>query len=130
MAKGYETRLQEVCGAEAELDLVLLGMGPDGHTASLFPGHSLLSSEQLVDSIVDSPKPPPKRITLTLKALARARDIAFITAGDGKAPMLRAILEPSPDEADSLPAQLPAPQAGEVHWFVDKGAAGELKGKL
>ena len=70
-AAAYEKNLLSICGGEKPVfDLILLGMGPDGHTASLFPGHNLLNeNEKWVASIVDSPKPPPKRITLTLPTI-------------------------------------------------------------
>ena len=76
------------------LDLALLGFGPDGHTCSLFPGHDLLKEDtKLVASIVDSPKPPPQRITLTLRILngGMTRKIVFCGAGGSKGPILREV---------------------------------------
>jgi hypothetical protein len=82
-AQDYETRLLSVLGPEGALDVALLGMGPDGHTCSLFPGHALLQETTLfVAPIEDSPKPPPARITLTLRALHAARQIAFASLGE------------------------------------------------
>jgi 6-phosphogluconolactonase len=75
------------------VDCVLLGFGPDGHTASLFPHHELLhENELLVAGIMNSPKPPPQRITLTMKVFNdMSQDIIFVGAGDGKAPILDGI---------------------------------------
>ncbi len=106
-------------------DLILLGLGEDGHTASLFPGHPLLhETGRWVAAIVDSPKPPPQRITLTLPVINNARAVVFITAGAGKAGALAQIFggaEPP------LPARLVQPTQGELHWFVDQAAAARLK---
>jgi 6-phosphogluconolactonase len=105
-------------------DLILLGLGEDGHTASLFPGHPLLQeTERWVAPIFDSPKPPPERITLTLPALNNAQAVGFITAGAGKADVLAQIFGSPPV---ALPAQRVNPIKGELHWFVDAAAAARI----
>merc|ERR1712146_296047 len=99
------------------IDLVLLGMGPDGHTASLFPGHALLNeTEKSVASITDSPKPPPQRITLTLPVINKARNIAFMATGASKCDALRSIFRDSD-------CQLPSAKVERAIWFVDEAAA-------
>jgi len=78
-------------------DLILLGMGEDGHVASLFPGHELLKEKKRwIAPIVNSPKPPPARITLTLPVINNARHVAFFVTGKGKSSILQKIVE---DEA-------------------------------
>lgn len=109
-------------------DLVLLGMGPDGHTASLFPGHPLLGEGTLlVAPITDSPKPPPCRVTFTLPLLAGARAIAVITTGEAKAERLLAALDPG-TAADALPPVAHVKAAGGLGptWFIDSAAASQL----
>lgn len=103
-------------------DLLLLGCGPDGHTCSLFPNHELLrESDAWVASIEDSPKPPPKRITLTLPVVTHAIKIAFVATGGGKKDILRKILET--EEGRSLPCGLVNEGASEkVSWFTDAAA--------
>lgn len=123
-------------------DVVLLGVGPDGHVASLFPGSSQLEiSEDLVTGVIDSPKPPPERITLTLPALNRANDVWFLAAGSEKAPAITtALAEASIRAADTSPAagdrspgiadtSLPAARVkghGSTTWFLDAAAASGL----
>ena len=82
-AADYEHRLLSALGPKPSIDLVLLGMGPDGHTCSLFPGHALLQErERWVAWLEDSPKPPPARITLTLRAIREAANVAFACVGE------------------------------------------------
>lgn len=77
------------------IDCCLLGFGPDGHTASLFPSHELMNEKSLlVAGIADSPKPPPERITLTMKVFDElSRNVIFVGAGESKAPILEDIFE-------------------------------------
>ncbi|KAG0226324.1 suppressor of los1-1 [Actinomortierella wolfii] len=106
-------------------DLILLGVGPDGHTCSLFPGHPLLEEGQdWCAAIHDSPKPPPRRITLTFPVLNHAHNVAFVAAGAGKQDMMHTLL----DEhlATPLPAQLVKPITGSLTWFLDDAAAAKV----
>ncbi|EED17112.1 6-phosphogluconolactonase, putative [Talaromyces stipitatus ATCC 10500] len=103
-------------------DLILLGVGPDGHTCSLFPGHEQLREEHAwVVGVSDSPKPPPKRITLTLPVVTHAVSIAFVATGGGKKDILKRIFDT--DESHTLPSGLVNTLAGDkVSWFSDNAA--------
>lgn len=106
-------------------DLLLLGLGPDGHTASLFPGHSdflnNLNTSSLVIPVSDSPKPPSMRISLSPKAISDAKVSAFvITNSAAKAPIIKSILK---DSDTQYPPTLVSPKA---HWFLDKISASHL----
>jgi 6-phosphogluconolactonase len=85
------------------IDVALNGMGPDGHTASLFPGHPQLHATGVAVCVRDSPKPPPERMTLTLGKLNEARRIVMLVTGEEKAPMLARVLAGSDPE---VPASL------------------------
>ena len=129
-ATAYQATLHRVFqpspGQLPRFDLIMLGMGEDGHTASLFPGHPfLLETERWVAPVFDSPKPPPERITLTLPVINNARQVLFIVAGEGKADTLQKVLD-SNSMTDALPSQLVQPVHGELHWFVDEAAAAKL----
>lgn len=124
-AIAYEHDLLDATDGTGALDVVHVGMGPDGHVCSLFPGHALLADEtRLVAAITDSPKPPPVRVTLTLQALARARDLWFLVAGAAKADAAHdAILDPN----SRLPAALAARRGSRVRWLLDADAARHLR---
>ncbi len=110
-------------------DLIQLGMGPEGHTASLFPHQPSLHEQQRLVMPVIVPKPPPPRLTFTPPILNAARNVLFLVTGSEKADAIQAVLEGAynPDE---YPAQIVRPTNGEVVWMLDQGAASKLtKGK-
>lgn len=124
-ARAYERVLLGVTGGTGALDVVHVGMGPDGHICSLFPGHALLGEERrLVAPITDSPKPPPSRITLTMQALSRARELWFLVSGAAKAEAVRDAIF---DNASQLPAAIAARRGACVRWLLDADAARHLK---
>ncbi|CAH9123378.1 unnamed protein product [Cuscuta epithymum] len=101
-------------------------MGPDGHVASLFPGHPVLQEKQKwVTFITDSPKPPPERITFTLPVINSSANIALVVPGASKAKAVYSTLRDGSQNPISLPVQMVSP-GGELVWFLDKGAASEL----
>jgi 6-phosphogluconolactonase len=107
------------------VDVVHLGLGPDGHVASLFPGHALLRDEvRLYAPITDAPKPPPARVTLTMQALSRARSVWFLVVGASKADVVRDVIL---DPGCMLPAAQVARRAASVRWLLDNDAAKYLK---
>jgi 6-phosphogluconolactonase len=109
-------------------DVVMLGVGPDGHVASLFPGSSQLDvDDAVVVAVTDSPKPPPERISLTFGALNRADEVWFVVTGEGKAGAVAQALATGGDAADlhQLPAAGVHGQDATV-WFLDEEAASKL----
>jgi 6-phosphogluconolactonase len=107
------------------LDLVLLGMGPDGHVCSLFPKHPLLAEhDRLVSVVEDSPKPPARRMTLTMGALRRAREVWFVVQGATKAAAVREAIE---DPRSELPAAMVHRTHRMVVWTLDRAAANLLE---
>jgi 6-phosphogluconolactonase len=121
-AQQYEDHLRQHFGeAEPRFDLIFLGMGDDGHTASLFPGTEVLQEKtQWVKAYFLEPQ-EMYRITLTAPFINQAKKIIFLTFGEKKASALYEILkgEPNPDK---YPSQLIKPQTGEVIWLIDQAA--------
>jgi 6-phosphogluconolactonase len=99
-----------------------MGMGADGHTASLFPGTTALAEEVRLAVAPYVEKLGAWRVTLTAPVFNRARCVLFLVAGEDKAEALKGVLE-SERPADELPAKLIKPAAGELLWWVDKSAA-------
>src|SRR3989440_1168839 len=128
-ASQYESELREFFGDAAwpRLDLVMLGMGDDGHTASLFPGTTVLAEERawVVANWVE--KFQTWRITLTAPAINAARRVLFLVTGATKAERLREVLRGERDPS-RLPSQLISPCDGALEWFVDRAAAARLEG--
>ncbi len=107
-----------------EFDVVMLGVGPDGHVASLFPGFPELDVEDTIAVAVrDSPKPPPRRISLTFPALESTREVWFVVAGADKADAVRRALTPGAD-VHEVPAGRPRGRQ-QTLWFLDQAAAGQ-----
>ncbi len=128
-ALAYERTLRGFAGGEVpRFDLVLLGLGPDGHTASLFPGEPSLTERERLAVVARGPADGPWRVTLTLPVLKRAARIIFLVVGAEKASALRRVL--AGDGTEAPPAALVRPDHGELVWLVDAAAASKLDGAL
>jgi 6-phosphogluconolactonase len=120
-AAAYARELEARAGRPPRLDLVLLGVGPDGHVCSLFPGHPLLAETRRSVAVVeDSPKPPPRRLTLTLPVLVAAELVVVAALGASKAAVVRDALE---DKESPLPLALVVRQARRTLILLDREAA-------
>jgi 6-phosphogluconolactonase len=125
-AAEYERELRDFFGDDPpRLDVILLGMGDNGHTASLFPGLTAVHEQQRWVVAEYVAEVSMWRITLTPVVLDLAREATFLVAGSGKASMLRQVLE-GPFAPDERPAQIVRPSPGEVIWLVDAAAAADL----
>ncbi|XP_074340514.1 putative 6-phosphogluconolactonase 1 isoform X1 [Apium graveolens] len=110
-----------------KFDLILLGMGSDGHVASLFPNHSVLdNTEDWVTYVTDSPKPPPERITFTMPVINAAANVVVVAIGSSKADAVHLAIDDVGHECPSLPAKMVKPTNGKLTWFLDKLAASKL----
>ncbi len=118
-AYGEEVRAH----GSGRFDLVMLGVGPDGHVASLFPGTQQLDADSITVAVTDSPKPPPQRVSLTFPALNRSRQVWFLASGQGKAEAVARALGGA--DVHDVPAAGVRGQERTV-WFLDPDAAAQL----
>jgi 6-phosphogluconolactonase len=105
-------------------DVLMLGVGPDGHCASLFPGFPQVHAPGRVVGVTGSPKPPPSRISMTMAELCRAEEVWFVASGEGKADAVARALG-GRTTVEATPASGPHGTARTV-WFLDEPAAGLL----
>lgn len=127
-ASAYEETITAAFGTDSpRFDLILLGIGPDGHTASLFPGQPevVRPSAALAVAVHNAPKPPPTRITFTYTLINAAANVLFVVSGADKAAALQAVLR-GPVDVARLPAQGVRPNQGALVWLVDAEVAKEL----
>ncbi|KMT15925.1 hypothetical protein BVRB_3g051120 [Beta vulgaris subsp. vulgaris] len=131
----YESRLKQLTKNNViatsnvtgfpKFDLIILGLGYNGHIASLFPNHpQLKENKKWVTYITDSPKPPPRRITMTFPVINSSSNVVFMVLGKGKARVVNETLN-GHQSSTSLPAKVVSPE-GELKWFLDKEAASML----
>ncbi|MEW6385980.1 MAG: 6-phosphogluconolactonase [Thermodesulfobacteriota bacterium] len=125
-AAQYAARLKDFfAGRTPRFDLMLLGLGADGHTASLFPGSEALKERSRWTAVVKVPQEEFCRVTLTFPLINQAALIAVLVAGADKAETLKEVLK-GPREPQRLPARLLSPLTGELRWLVDREAAARL----
>ncbi len=127
----YSAQLRTVFGVVDEVpafDLIFLGMGDDGHTASLFPGMAALHEERELAVAHYVPKLDAHRLTLTPPVLNAGREVIFLVGGISKASTLARVLT-GPERVDDLPAQVVRPSSGRLRWLIDEAAAVELTGR-
>lgn len=130
VADAYAAEIRHTLGVgrarTPRLDLVMLGMGPDGHTASLFPETAALGDRHRLVAANHVPTLDAERLTFTPKLINAAAHVLFLVAGEDKAAALREVLEG--ERRPSLyPAQLVAPEDGTLHWYADRAAAARLE---
>ncbi|MEO6131829.1 MAG: 6-phosphogluconolactonase [Saprospiraceae bacterium] len=125
-AKQYDKEISEFFGEKkARFDLIFLGLGENGHTASLFPGTKVINEKKAGVRSVYVEEEKMYRITMTAPLINQAHHILFLVTGKKKASVLKNILK-GPYHPDKYPAQLINPEKGSVKWFVDSEAASQL----
>ena len=122
-AEAYAVTLKEqLRRCDGRMDIVLLGMGDDGHTASLFPGSPALDEQQRMVVAAPAPVEPKQRITLTYPVLNNARNVFFLVSGENKAPALDCVVG-NPSSVSVCPSSAVKPTDGTLIWWVDEAAA-------
>lgn len=122
-AAAYAGELRRVLGPTPRFAVLMLGVGPDGHCASLFPHHEAVRAPGLAVAVRDSPKPPPTRISLTMDLLGQADEVWFVASGGGKAQAVHDAL--TCEDVDAVPASGPKGRQRTL-WLLDAEAASKL----
>jgi len=122
-AELLRTIVPATTGQAPQLDLIMLGMGEDGHTASLFPATDILQEQDKTMAAVYVEKLASWRVSMTYPTLNQARQVMVLVSGEGKAGILAHVLQKDSDAIYPIQAVLPV---GEMHWFVDHAAASKL----
>ncbi len=129
-AQEYEETIRRLTKTQSSavprIDLILLGLGDDGHTASLFPGTAALEETVRIVTVGQAPTGIRSRLTVTFGVLNQAATVLFLVTGKGKAGMVRRILEPASVTDRSLPSARIAPESGQLVWMLDQAAAERL----
>lgn len=124
VAENYEAELRRFFGTQPpRFDLVFLGLGEDGHTASLLPGSEALQEKVRWTAVTRRSNEPFNRITVTAPLINQAALVVFLVTGRNKANVLQAILQGT--DRNTYPAQLIKPLRGDVYWWIDGEAAGQ-----
>ena len=125
-SEAYAAELGTVLGEPGDqpwFDVLMLGIGPDGHCASLFPGRPEVDADGVTVAVHDSPKPPPLRVSLTMPTLQRARQVWFVASGEGKADAVARSV--AGGDLHATPSAGPR-GADDTRWYVDEAAAAHL----
>ncbi len=121
-AKRYEAKIMTNLGENPVLDLIILGMGDDGHTASIFPHEIKLWHAPSLTVLASHPETGQHRISITGNVINKASSVAFLVSGSGKQQKVEEIILQK-DGADRYPASLVNPENGSLYWFLDRAAA-------
>ena len=124
-AKVLEEKVPSGGNGFPSFDWIFLGMGDDGHTASLFPGASTLGETEKICVVAEHPKTGQKRVSITFPVINNAKRVSFLVAGEAKHPVFKEILEKG-DKTLPYPASMVEPASGILEWYLDKAAAPEL----
>ncbi|HYB89540.1 MAG TPA: 6-phosphogluconolactonase [Candidatus Binataceae bacterium] len=131
-ARAYEEELRRAFalkpGELPRFDLVLLGLGDNRHTLSLFPGDPAIHETRKMVAAVDVDAEPRRRLTLTAAVVNNAQRVMFLAAGESKACAVKDVIE-GPRDPDKYPAQAIDPEDGELIWVLDRAAASLLEGR-
>ena len=126
-AKDYQEQIIDAFGTnDPRFDLILLGLGDDAHTASLFPGTDVLENSTDLVSDVYLPQKDVYRITFTKTLINRANTVAFLTFGENKSDAVRQVFTKEGDYT-LYPAQLIDPESGDLRWYIDEAAASQIR---